>query len=611
MNSQEKLTLFDAKRACNLVGSNLAISENLNDPSEVRLLQKTCSFLSTENDNCWVNGADRLYNKFYTSRSELFQSSCSYFGCKQYRNSQSKSLLSFNPLNSVYQFATFTDQEQTRGILNGLRNIRVQQFDRAITTSEFFTIRNKKNNNKNYNIPLVKVCVYECGISSNPNVIDNVDCKIKTNECYVKDSTKFNQIFNNVQTYQSQNLIYDGEFYKFIEKYRLYGNRKVIYSQNPNECTVRLIDQNKHWFLHFTVNSLYYEDLDNDNIWGRSINLQGLRYNGQSHGGFFGTSFGSLNKEPITYQECISSGLNGCRAEFEVWGWLTGDPTQDWRTIEYDPPNCGSVVFYPSSVCEDVDFINKQINYKVLLKKNQKLFTNSGFDKEYSSTNEKKLIKRAKCMKIFPRDVTYIYDYKDFTQRKTTGTLGIDYIPGLDRFSYMPAFIELTPVAVMHYDQIVVPNNKLLDRNTPIYFTGFLDTMAQGTTIDEYYVDISNLIIDCLDCINDLIGIFAWDQIKYSRSTWLDEFTSPVQVYVNIFINNQWNKLEDLVLNDDTFKLFLHQVVYLQNYTIDYEPLIDWDFSSCLVINENGLESSVCLNQKHNYLCQFGKFIYI
>jgi hypothetical protein len=510
--SQEKRTYDQAFQRCLDTGGNLAVSENLLDPSDVSILQRTCELLSNENQICWVGAQDRQYNSLYTTRDLMFRSGCTTYGC--YTVQSGNAVFSFNPeiTTTTYLTPAFSNQAATFTIyLNYLRT--VDKFE-----TEDLPPLGGPGQISRFTTPELTLNYYS----------HVTNCRIDfctTGSC-----------------------------------------REVLYS--------------------FTFDSR------NANKWGIPIYLKG------ANGAF--PRWRRINMTPnrcayinfFTTAYCSETSINRFARNEATIKASTGSQSynnNDWSRVFGDLP---CVQFFPN-----IDRLPNQIIEE--------------------QTRDGKTIRRSVPDPNRPR--FYSYTLKWATPTISRGTVGIDYVPGIFQKAYIPAFIQLKRnlEAIDPVEFVATGSGQnLVSSTTPVYFTNnninkFNPTYSRfvvnkAFTDDELtdaFGDLSNTIDQCSQCPLDLIGEFAWDQVKYSEFVWQDEFTSSVPVNIFLNVDNLWTPLADVQSSD--VDLFTHQTVTISDKTSQPNPPVNWNFNSCLAVSSEGLVGFVCVDQLQNFVCQY------
>lgn len=69
-------TFAQSFNICNNTGGVIAVTDNIINQADIRLLQRTCALNVNNNPVCWVSARDALYNERYVLRSQIFQPGC-------------------------------------------------------------------------------------------------------------------------------------------------------------------------------------------------------------------------------------------------------------------------------------------------------------------------------------------------------------------------------------------------------------------------------------------------------------------------------------------------------------------------------------------------------
>lgn len=188
--------------------------------------------------------------------------------------------------------------------------------------------------------------------------------------------------------------------------------------------------------------------------------------------------------------------------------------------------------------------------------------------------------------------------------RTTYGTYGQDFLPGIEGWPFLPAFLDIT--YFKRYDRTWYEGSlppPLVQSNTPVYF-------------EKLYSEVVNMqdwiftapIPDCQSCIKILNPRFNWDQYIYSQNSWFGDFDPGIKDNVQLRLSGSFVNLSTAPV-----PFLTHQVTYLQGRAEteasqnrrENTAATQWFINNCLVVGPNGFEAVVCNRELYNFVCLY------
>lgn len=186
----------------------------------------------------------------------------------------------------------------------------------------------------------------------------------------------------------------------------------------------------------------------------------------------------------------------------------------------------------------------------------------------------------------------------------TYGTYGNDFLPGVEQYEYLPAFLNIAygkRYDITWYAVDLPP--PMLDSNTPVYFTQQLSAV---NFLSTWFIPVT--ISSCKACIKALNPRYIWDQYIYSQNIWAGELNPGIKDNVQIRINGAFINLISTPL-----PVLAHQVTYIESRTntalspsrAGNTQALQWFINNCLVIGASGFEAVVCKENLNNFVCLY------
>lgn len=231
----------------------------------------------------------------------------------------------------------------------------------------------------------------------------------------------------------------------------------------------------------------------------------------------------------------------------------------------------------------------------------------------------------AYCVRSLPTDVVgpnvqyyYRYSFRGQTTRKqTSGTYGIDWLPGLSSFPFLPVFIRVGQnfrfSAVWYSEFEGFTPSVYLDFTTPIYWVKnpFVNT---NQFIEELWVTLPSLR-RCVTCPKVLDKNLQWDQRRYQTNVWVNSFNEDVVEEIYIYTRGSASQANPLILDTNLPKIY-HQITFIESISntnaspqrssiYNSSTAIIWKINSCAIVTPEGFRLSICDEVSRNYICAY------
>lgn len=198
-------------------------------------------------------------------------------------------------------------------------------------------------------------------------------------------------------------------------------------------------------------------------------------------------------------------------------------------------------------------------------------------------------------------------------QEKDTGTVGLDRVFGYKDHVYMPMFLkgQILPGTLLNRPFSSASARTVLKySNALVYFENIdmfkIDSPGYGMYENKGWTG-SSLVYPCNECIKDEGNLCYWDQKFYSQILWKNFFDCPVpEIYLQLpqSVRRPISFYEVSNVTSDT-RVYIHQINYIENYTVRPKPTVNWYLPQCVAVTKNGLEIYICDQKKLNFICQY------
>jgi hypothetical protein len=303
---------------------------------------------------------------------------------------------------------------------------------------------------------------------------------------------------------------------------------------------------------------------------------------------------------------------------------FTEGPRQ-WSYIEMTPPNCAIIRFYSAQagayIISSGDIVNTRPlytlkNVEAPVGYTPQRFARCGaldaFAKDFIGGEYGLLCNSqvyAAYMSFIPAEHPTYYRIRVSprkTRYTTYGSYGRDFLPGVDIYQYLPAFIDIRYTAI--FTQIwyegIANRAPILTDDTPVYLKSVL---SPETDLSNWYTPVT--IENCLTCIKVLEPRYEWDQFSYSTGAWQGNFNPGIKDNIQLRFDN--GLFRNLL--DSGIPFITHQVTYIEsrNNTLlspsrrDNTNAIQWFINNCLVVGASGFEAVVCQENLYNFVCLY------
>lgn len=197
------------------------------------------------------------------------------------------------------------------------------------------------------------------------------------------------------------------------------------------------------------------------------------------------------------------------------------------------------------------------------------------------------------------------------TQFFTSGTVGLNKVFGYSEKPYMPTFIDGTLYPYTLRKRPVTDSSAYLAMKylnsegrvlpfSPVYL---INDPKYGFNSYSGWLPASN-VLACVDCPSKKQNTCYWDQLYASENVWKNQFTCQLPpIYIQL-------PASDIALLTDynsqgNYAIFIHQMLYIQNYTFNSNPLVNWFLPTCVYVSSNGINIDFCTKSNYNMICQY------
>ncbi len=229
------------------------------------------------------------------------------------------------------------------------------------------------------------------------------------------------------------------------------------------------------------------------------------------------------------------------------------------------------------------------------------------------------------CISFFPSQSVYIKYAKltYFIPKANTGTLYKDLIYGYTNQPYMPLFTKIDYVGLQTTDLTQIQefktfigrrNNSIISNGTDPYYvklvpssspvTNFVKNAPTSFVMKYNLINVESPVLQCSRCFKTLYGVYIWDQLYYSETTWQNTFEGPSpEIFIADLIN------VDIVVPLSSYlitntAIYVNQVNYINRKSINVNPpYFQWYLPQCIVVTKSGMVATVCTRKKANYIC--------
>ncbi len=200
------------------------------------------------------------------------------------------------------------------------------------------------------------------------------------------------------------------------------------------------------------------------------------------------------------------------------------------------------------------------------------------------------------------------------SDKQTTGTVGLNRINGYAQFPFQPLFfdiklfdrtVQMRPPqssgirTLMGY--ITTNTGAVVSQTTPLYL---LSRNGYGMFRDMNWIAVTN-VYTCLECVNIESNTCYWDQLYYSEVTWKGTFVCPPpDIYIQVPKSTRQTLLSYRVPDKSRLFIYIHQTLYIQNYTVNPRPIVNWYLPECVSVTSRSIVLDFCTT-KANYICQY------
>ncbi len=231
------------------------------------------------------------------------------------------------------------------------------------------------------------------------------------------------------------------------------------------------------------------------------------------------------------------------------------------------------------------------------------------------------------CLVFFPVGQASIRYAKlnYFIPKTNTGTLYKDLVYGYTNQPYMPLFAKINYVGLQTSNLVTIRtfnkyitqgNNSIISNGTDPYYvkavpssfpvTNYVANAPTSFVMKFDLLNVTSPVLPCSQCFKTLYGLYIWDQLYYSESSWQNTFEGPSpELY-----------LEDLssptiVVPISSFKVtrtasYVNQINYINSKWVNVNPpFYQWYIPQCVIVTKSGMVATVCTRKKANYICNY------
>lgn len=611
---RNKTTYYPAQDLCRATGGFLAIGDNANNLSDVSALKNFCGNKFTPGTTCLVGAINPYTNSSSIPRDQLFNITCTFYGC------YAKSLL--RSINDLYYFSTnatgqqytspfYTNQMAIEGMVVPPINDDPIASDVGCKTQQAPA---------NSGIPRKIICATQ---SVNPLGYRNLL------------SAPFNDWFGINQNAQPEidrtssylmpwlygttagvvKPITDEEGTCFIQFLKA-----PLTPGEPIEMTFRMTFWNGPFGLKQITE---FTGPEGKSVWGwnlrygQEIYLPEMSfYNGNG----LKTPFFLNEATSITFSppNCGKLNMYGSSSHSRAPYWVKGS------SEEFQPPYCpaGSSYCFQETSC---GLGKGSGQYAFITGANSQYQTyQSKINPQYRVFQPEQYL-HAQCdpgsnlspyVRVYPQESCLYYGMVRFqSQLLTSGTIGINRVQGFRENPWMPAFLNIwmthlitpsgtdksscdTAFGIGTVPLYGAPN--LRTGANPAWFNGgpgYAET-AWSNAIQPF-----GYVTECRHCLKAIQSNYLWNELFYTDTTWKSSFQGPANA-ISLIINGA-APIKLPLLQVTQVPIYVHQIVYIQNYTLIPNPLVPWDLDNCLAVDAGGAKTVSCRYTAYNYICQY------
>lgn len=200
------------------------------------------------------------------------------------------------------------------------------------------------------------------------------------------------------------------------------------------------------------------------------------------------------------------------------------------------------------------------------------------------------------------------------SDRLTTGTIGVNRLNGYIDFPYQPLFfngdvflgtLQRRPPAspgirtMMGY--LTNTTGNVISQTTPIYISS---SNGLGMFQDMNWRYATN-VDKCSKCYIMRSNTCYWDQQYYSEVLWKNMFVCPVpDIYIQVPGSTRRIISSYNVVGRASASIYIHQTLFIQNYTILPSPIVNWYMPECVAVTSKSIVLDFC-NVTSNFICQY------
>ena len=292
-----------------------------------------------------------------------------------------------------------------------------------------------------------------------------------------------------------------------------------------------------------------------------------------------------------------------------TWGATSG-PSGQWDLFAFDGSNRLSSMFVRYGI-ESPPATNDQFGNS-----RSRVNEQSGYMSCFRFTPGQNMLPPSAT----PYQITlYTFD-ASLTRKTTTGTYGVDWLPGVDQYEYLPAFVKITS-GYTFYPNVFLEGQGaftfvIQEATSPIYFKAIPGNGATATMISDVYTTLPGLQ-RCNQCITNLNPILQWMPQRFQPITWVNTFTSSTASFgIQLqYTTSQGTSTYQPLASYANLAIKYHQVTFLtsindmlaspQRTRIFFgNPRVRWEFNSCGYVNAAGFQLAVCTSNL-NYICAY------
>lgn len=207
------------------------------------------------------------------------------------------------------------------------------------------------------------------------------------------------------------------------------------------------------------------------------------------------------------------------------------------------------------------------------------------------------------------------------------GQIKYDLTYGFNSKPYMPLFLQGN---VLGYTMLTRPPRNPYFYNLMQYKTLLGDVLPPISATPIYllsprwvgmfegvgWVPASN-VLNCTQCYITPSNTCYWDQMYYSQVLWMNQFVCPTpDIYVSKSTGAQIStNLPDfprtkisLFADQSSIQyssFYIYQTLYIQNYTKNPYPSVQWTVPTCLTVSASGMRLQFCDSDINNIICQY------